>query len=188
MVWQYKRIRVGHRKWMSHVLFCRLYSFLCSSHLSQQPSPAPEGEGGSVTVKVHYTCTVALSVPVGTPYSALRERIAHKLGRPAERLCLRYVSPCFSPQSLHCRDKQDIHYFCRQNSHTNASSPPPPQIQAAGLPSFKGPGCAGWALLSSARVRDRQSYAVVSGTIPPPIFFNQTDPISCLSVKSKHYG
>ncbi|XP_048857107.1 NADPH oxidase activator 1 isoform X2 [Brienomyrus brachyistius] len=66
------------------------YPSAAGSGAELQPSPAPEGEGGSVIVKVHYTCTVALSVPVETPYGELRERIAHKLGRPPERLCLRY--------------------------------------------------------------------------------------------------
>ncbi|XP_066569363.1 NADPH oxidase activator 1 [Amia ocellicauda] len=46
--------------------------------------------GDSVVVKVHYRFTVALSVPVKTPYSKLRERIAHKLGQPSNQLRLRH--------------------------------------------------------------------------------------------------
>ncbi|KAK6313480.1 hypothetical protein J4Q44_G00168270 [Coregonus suidteri] len=52
---------------------------------------SPQGEeAGSVVVKVHYRYTVALSVPLGTPYDELQERIAHKLGQPASHLRLRH--------------------------------------------------------------------------------------------------
>ncbi|XP_027018502.1 NADPH oxidase activator 1 isoform X1 [Tachysurus fulvidraco] len=44
----------------------------------------------SVVVKVHYTYTIALSVPIETPYRELQERIAQKLGQPAELIRLRY--------------------------------------------------------------------------------------------------
>lgn len=43
----------------------------------------------SVVVKVHYTYTIALSVPLETPYRELQERIAQKLGQPAELIRLR---------------------------------------------------------------------------------------------------
>ncbi|KAK3539232.1 hypothetical protein QTP86_031635 [Hemibagrus guttatus] len=44
----------------------------------------------SVVVKVHYTYTIALSVPLETPYRELRERIAQKLGQPADLIRLRH--------------------------------------------------------------------------------------------------
>ncbi|XP_053337247.1 NADPH oxidase activator 1 [Clarias gariepinus] len=47
-------------------------------------------EEDSVILKVHYTYTVALSVPLETPYQELQERIAQKLGQPAELIRLRY--------------------------------------------------------------------------------------------------
>ncbi|MBN3299539.1 NCF2 factor, partial [Amia calva] len=75
----------------------------CPPHtLSFSPSVLPSLEqlaggsveesevGDSVVVKVHYRFTVALSVPVKTPYSKLRERIAHKLGQPSNQLRLRH--------------------------------------------------------------------------------------------------
>lgn len=43
----------------------------------------------SVVVKVHYSYTIALSVPLETPYQELQERVAQKLGQPAERIRLR---------------------------------------------------------------------------------------------------
>ncbi|RVE68801.1 hypothetical protein OJAV_G00095110 [Oryzias javanicus] len=47
-------------------------------------------EDGSVVVKVHYTYTVAVTVPLNTPYHELKQRVAQKLGRPAAELCLRH--------------------------------------------------------------------------------------------------
>ncbi|XP_031156772.1 NADPH oxidase activator 1-like isoform X1 [Sander lucioperca] len=47
-------------------------------------------EAGSVVVKVHYTYTLALSVPLDTPYHEVKERIAQKLGQPASQLRLRH--------------------------------------------------------------------------------------------------
>ncbi|XP_011478057.2 NADPH oxidase activator 1 isoform X3 [Oryzias latipes] len=47
-------------------------------------------EEGSVVVKVHYTYTVAVTVPLNTPYHELKQRIAQKLGHPASELCLRH--------------------------------------------------------------------------------------------------
>ncbi|XP_034728572.1 NADPH oxidase activator 1 isoform X2 [Etheostoma cragini] len=47
-------------------------------------------EAGSVVVKVHYTYTVALSLPLDTPYQEVKEQIAEKLGQPAFQLRLRY--------------------------------------------------------------------------------------------------
>ncbi|XP_060763369.1 NADPH oxidase activator 1 [Neoarius graeffei] len=44
----------------------------------------------SVIVKVHYSYTIALSVPLETPYQELQERVAQKLGQPAERIRLRH--------------------------------------------------------------------------------------------------
>ncbi|KAM7018087.1 LOW QUALITY PROTEIN: NADPH oxidase activator 1 [Tautogolabrus adspersus] len=57
---------------------------------NQHADSAQDAEGGSVVVKVHYTYTVALSVPLDTPYSELKERIAQKLGQPASQLRLRH--------------------------------------------------------------------------------------------------
>ncbi|XP_059193209.1 NADPH oxidase activator 1 [Centropristis striata] len=56
----------------------------------QHDGVAQGAEGGSVVVKVHYKYTVALSVPLDTPYSEVKERIAQKLGQPASRLRLRH--------------------------------------------------------------------------------------------------
>lgn len=56
----------------------------------QHADVAQGAEGGSVVVKVHYTYTVALSVPLDTPYHKLKERIAEKLGQPASQLRLRH--------------------------------------------------------------------------------------------------
>ncbi|KAM9858731.1 NADPH oxidase activator 1 isoform 1-T2 [Aulostomus maculatus] len=56
----------------------------------QDANSAQAAEAGSVVVKVHYTYTVALSVPLYTPYHELREQIAQKLGQPASHLRLRY--------------------------------------------------------------------------------------------------
>ncbi|KAM6930228.1 NADPH oxidase activator 1 [Xenentodon cancila] len=50
----------------------------------------PEAEAGSVVVKVHYTYTVALSVPSDISHYELKERIAEKLSQPASQLRLRY--------------------------------------------------------------------------------------------------
>lgn len=47
-------------------------------------------EEGAVVVKVHYTYTVALFVPLNTPYHELKEQIAQKLGQPASQLRLRH--------------------------------------------------------------------------------------------------
>nr|XP_020454971.1 NADPH oxidase activator 1-like [Monopterus albus] len=56
----------------------------------QDASSVQGAEAGSVVVKVHYTYTVALSVPVDTPYHELKGQIAQKLGQPASQLRLRY--------------------------------------------------------------------------------------------------
>ncbi|XP_041644052.1 NADPH oxidase activator 1 [Cheilinus undulatus] len=56
----------------------------------QHADSAQGAEVGSVVVKVHYTYTVALSVPLDTPYGELKQRIAQKLGQPASQLRLRH--------------------------------------------------------------------------------------------------
>ncbi|CAJ1068686.1 NADPH oxidase activator 1-like [Xyrichtys novacula] len=56
----------------------------------QGADAAQRADAGSVVVKVHYTYTVALSVPLDTPYSELKERIAQKLGQSASQLRLRH--------------------------------------------------------------------------------------------------
>ncbi|XP_070689849.1 NADPH oxidase activator 1 [Pempheris klunzingeri] len=57
---------------------------------AQHADVAQEEEVDSVVVKVHYTYTVALSVPLNTPYPELKERIAEKLGQPVSQLRLRH--------------------------------------------------------------------------------------------------
>ncbi|XP_076021297.1 NADPH oxidase activator 1 [Genypterus blacodes] len=58
---------------------------------SEQYTGSAQGdEEGSLVVKVHYSYTVALPVPLDTPYQELKERIAEKLGQPATQLRLRY--------------------------------------------------------------------------------------------------
>ncbi|XP_072244685.1 neutrophil cytosol factor 2-like isoform X1 [Leuresthes tenuis] len=47
-------------------------------------------EAGNVVVKVHYTYTMALSVPLDTPCHELKEQIAKKLGHTASQLRLRH--------------------------------------------------------------------------------------------------
>ncbi|KAF0033700.1 hypothetical protein F2P81_013766 [Scophthalmus maximus] len=55
-----------------------------------QPAGSAEVEDlGSVVVKVHYTYTVALSVPLYAPYRDVKGLIAQKLGQPASQLRLR---------------------------------------------------------------------------------------------------
>ncbi|XP_029294654.1 NADPH oxidase activator 1 [Cottoperca gobio] len=56
----------------------------------QHADVAQGAESSSVVVKVHYTHTVALSVPLDTPYHEVKERIAQKLGQPASQLRLRH--------------------------------------------------------------------------------------------------
>lgn len=55
----------------------------------QHADNAQGADVDSVVVKVHYTYTVALSVPMDTPYQELKEQIAQKLGQPASQLRLR---------------------------------------------------------------------------------------------------
>ncbi|XP_071337941.1 NADPH oxidase activator 1 [Trachinotus anak] len=57
---------------------------------NQRASSTQAEEVGSVVVKVHYIYTVALSVPLDTPYHEVREQIAQKLGQPASQLRLRH--------------------------------------------------------------------------------------------------
>lgn len=51
---------------------------------------AQGAEAASVVVKVHYTYTVALSIPLDTPYHEMKEQIAQKLGQSASHLRLRH--------------------------------------------------------------------------------------------------
>ncbi|XP_041854754.1 NADPH oxidase activator 1-like [Melanotaenia boesemani] len=58
---------------------------------SQTSGYQAEGaEADSVVVKVHYSYTVALSVPLDTPYHELKQQIAQKLDLPASQLRLRH--------------------------------------------------------------------------------------------------
>jgi len=59
--------------------------FPCPQHDGVAPGP----EAGSVVLKVHYTFSVALSVPVDLPFQEVKERVAQQLGQPAARLRLR---------------------------------------------------------------------------------------------------
>ncbi|XP_069576191.1 NADPH oxidase activator 1 isoform X1 [Brachyistius frenatus] len=62
-----------------------------NQHLwSQQAGSAHGAAAGSVEVKVHFTSTVELSVPLDMPYSELKEQIAQKLGQPPSQLRLRH--------------------------------------------------------------------------------------------------
>ncbi|XP_034027217.1 NADPH oxidase activator 1 isoform X2 [Thalassophryne amazonica] len=60
-----------------------------STATNQPESAAKDPEVDSVVVKVHYLYTVALSLPVTTPFQELKERIAEKVGQPAALLRLR---------------------------------------------------------------------------------------------------
>ncbi|KAM7392079.1 hypothetical protein PAMP_022715 [Pampus punctatissimus] len=56
----------------------------------QHACSAQGAEADSVVVKVHYTYTLALSVPLDTPNHVLKEQIAQKLGQPASHMRLRH--------------------------------------------------------------------------------------------------
>ncbi|KAK1892352.1 Neutrophil cytosol factor 2 [Dissostichus eleginoides] len=56
----------------------------------QHADEAQGAEAGSVLVKVHFTYTVALSVPLETTNHEIKDCIAQKLGQPASQLRLRY--------------------------------------------------------------------------------------------------
>ncbi|XP_045891349.1 NADPH oxidase activator 1-like isoform X1 [Micropterus dolomieu] len=64
--------------------------YTANSSSDQHTGKAQGAEAGSVVVKVHYTYTVALSVPLETSHYDLKESIAQKLGQPASHLRLRY--------------------------------------------------------------------------------------------------
>lgn len=71
---------------MDYVIFKNAPAYCFCQHAG-----VPRGaQTDSVMVKVHYTYTVALSVPLDTPYHELKEQIAQKLGQPASQLRLRY--------------------------------------------------------------------------------------------------
>ncbi|XP_017288179.1 NADPH oxidase activator 1 [Kryptolebias marmoratus] len=62
-----------------------------TANAASKQAGSPEGaEAGSVVVKVHYTYSVTLSVPLDTQYHELKEQIAQKLGHPASQLRLRH--------------------------------------------------------------------------------------------------
>ncbi|XP_067262895.1 NADPH oxidase activator 1 [Chanodichthys erythropterus] len=56
---------------------------------TQQAQSSPE-DSGSVVVKVHYTYTIALRVPLETAFRDLQEKIAQKLGQPGTNIRLRH--------------------------------------------------------------------------------------------------
>ncbi|XP_037536675.1 NADPH oxidase activator 1-like [Nematolebias whitei] len=63
----------------------------CTANAADQQAGSSEGAGAaSVVVKVHYTYSVALSVPLDTPNHKLKGQIAQKLGHPASQLHLRH--------------------------------------------------------------------------------------------------
>ncbi|KAG7480482.1 hypothetical protein MATL_G00056560 [Megalops atlanticus] len=66
------------------------YPSVVDSPTEQGPGSSQGEDVGSVMVKVHFSYTLALSVPVDTPYSELQERIARKVGQPASHLRLRH--------------------------------------------------------------------------------------------------
>ncbi|KAI4892894.1 hypothetical protein NFI96_019202 [Prochilodus magdalenae] len=69
--------------------------------IPQSPLQQASQDGAeSVIVKVHYRYTVALSVPIDTPYRELQERVAQKVGQPAALTRLRHKkhgSPLLKP-------------------------------------------------------------------------------------------
>lgn len=73
-----------------HIKVCRIIiSEGVSAHWFQPAGSAEVEDLGSVVVKVHYTYTVALSVPLYAPYRDVKGLIAQKLGQPASQLRLR---------------------------------------------------------------------------------------------------
>ncbi|KAF7200782.1 NADPH oxidase activator 1 isoform X2 [Nothobranchius furzeri] len=60
---------------------------MCTAN--QQAGLPEEVQAGSVVVKVHYTFSIALSVPLDTPYHQMKELIAQKLGQPGSLLRFR---------------------------------------------------------------------------------------------------
>ncbi|KAI2664713.1 Neutrophil cytosol factor 2 [Labeo rohita] len=56
---------------------------------TQQVQTSPQ-ESGSVIVKVHYTYTMALRVPLETSFRDLQDKITEKLGQPATNIRLRH--------------------------------------------------------------------------------------------------
>ncbi|XP_070402409.1 neutrophil cytosol factor 2 isoform X3 [Nothobranchius furzeri] len=61
---------------------------MCTANQQQAGLPE-EVQAGSVVVKVHYTFSIALSVPLDTPYHQMKELIAQKLGQPGSLLRFR---------------------------------------------------------------------------------------------------
>ncbi|XP_051981693.1 NADPH oxidase activator 1-like [Xyrauchen texanus] len=61
-----------------------------STRVHSQQAPTAPQEPGSVIVKVHYTYSMALNVPLETPFRDLQEKIAQKLGQPATNIRLRH--------------------------------------------------------------------------------------------------
>ncbi|XP_053727508.1 NADPH oxidase activator 1 isoform X2 [Synchiropus splendidus] len=66
--------------------YTQLPGFTANAASNQDASPG----SSSLLVKVHYTYTVALSVPADTSCRELKEQIAQKLGQPASNLRLRW--------------------------------------------------------------------------------------------------
>ncbi|XP_069576192.1 NADPH oxidase activator 1 isoform X2 [Brachyistius frenatus] len=64
--------------------------YTANAAANQQAGSAHGAAAGSVEVKVHFTSTVELSVPLDMPYSELKEQIAQKLGQPPSQLRLRH--------------------------------------------------------------------------------------------------
>lgn len=60
-----------------------------SSSNDQLPDSPQVSEAGSVVVKVHYTVTMSMSLPLDSSYQDLKDTIALKLGRPSSELRLR---------------------------------------------------------------------------------------------------
>ncbi|XP_066511144.1 neutrophil cytosol factor 2-like isoform X2 [Hoplias malabaricus] len=69
-----------------------LPSFLLEPVTKQTKGKKKKGTDGadSVIVKVHYTYTVALRVPLDTPSWELQKRVSQKLGQPAAHIRLRH--------------------------------------------------------------------------------------------------
>ncbi|XP_037633518.1 NADPH oxidase activator 1-like isoform X1 [Sebastes umbrosus] len=77
----------------THIPLQTSEKYTANAASDQEAGVAQGAEVDSVVLKVHYTYTVALSVPLDTPYREVKERIALKLGQPASHLRLRHKQP-----------------------------------------------------------------------------------------------
>lgn len=105
-VWQRNLITLWQNLYLNMQILCakgylklgeKILPFLfhfSSSCIVTSPTPISQAqtspqEPGSVIVKVHYTYTMALKVPLQTSFRDLQDNIAEKLGQPAMIVRLR---------------------------------------------------------------------------------------------------